>query len=74
MDRADDALGALLAGGIVTAFALQLLVNIGMTVNAMPITGLPLPFLSYGGSSLVASMMAVGLLLSIGMRRQRIRF
>jgi len=74
MDRADDAFGMLLAGGIVAAMALQVLINIGMTVHMMPITGLPLPFFSYGGSSLVASMMAVGLLLSIGMRRQRIRF
>jgi rod shape determining protein RodA len=74
MDHADDALGMLLAGGIVAMFALQVLVNIGMTVSIMPITGLPLPFFSYGGSSMVASMAAVGLLLSIAMRRQRIRF
>ena len=74
MDRADDAFGTLLAGGLVAVIAVQVLVNVGMTVSIMPITGLPLPFVSYGGSSLVASMMAVGLLLSIGMRRQRIRF
>ncbi len=74
MDRADDAFGMLVAGGIVAAIALQVLINIGMTVHMMPITGLPLPFFSYGGSSLVASMMAVGLLLNVGMRRQRIRF
>jgi len=74
MERADDSLGMLLAGGIAAVFVVQVLVNIGMTVNIMPITGLPLPFFSYGGSSLVASMMALGLLLGIGMRRQRIRF
>jgi len=74
MDRADDALGMLLAAGVVTALAAQVFVNIGMTVNIMPITGLPLPFFSYGGSALVTNMMEAGLLLGIGMRRQRIRF
>ena len=74
MERADDPLGMLLAGGVASVFAVQMLVNIGMTINIMPITGLPLPFFSYGGSSLVVSMMAVGLVLGIGMRRQRIRF
>jgi rod shape determining protein RodA len=74
MDHADDRLGALLAGGVVVVFAIQMLVNIGMTINLMPITGLPLPFFSYGGSSLLTSMTAVGLLLGVGMRRQRIRF
>ncbi|UCH35499.1 MAG: rod shape-determining protein RodA [Armatimonadota bacterium] len=74
MDRADDTFGMLLAGGVAVMFATQILVNVGMTMNVMPITGLPLPFMSYGGSSLVASMMAVGLLLNVGMRRQRIRF
>jgi rod shape determining protein RodA len=74
MEHADDTLGMLLAGGIASVFAVQMLVNIGMTINIMPITGLPLPFFSYGGSSLLVSMMAVGVLLGIGMRRQRIRF
>ena len=74
MDHADDTLGVLLAGGVVAVIATQVLVSVGMTMNMMPITGLPLPFLSYGGSSLLASMIAAGLLLSVGMRRQRIRF
>jgi rod shape determining protein RodA len=50
-------------------FAIQMFVNIGMTVGIMPITGIPLPFVSYGGTSLVANYMAVGMLLSIQMRR-----
>jgi rod shape determining protein RodA len=50
-------------------FAIQMFVNIGMTLGIMPITGIPLPFVSYGGSSLIANFMAVGLLLSIHMRR-----
>ena len=46
-------------------------VNIGMTVGIIPITGIPLPFVSYGGSSLVARFLAVGLLESVHMRRHR---
>jgi rod shape determining protein RodA len=64
-----DAFGTYLAGGIAAMFAIQMFVNIGMTVGIMPITGIPLPFISYGGSSLIASYMAIGLLLSIQLRR-----
>jgi rod shape determining protein RodA len=49
--------------------AIQMFVNIGMTLGIMPITGIPLPFVSYGGSSLVANYLAVGLLLNVHMRR-----
>jgi len=70
--RARDALGRVLAGGVVAMLGFQIFVNIGMTVGIMPITGLPLPFLSYGGSNLVAVMMGVGLLLNVSMRRQKI--
>jgi len=64
-----DPFGTYLAVGIATMFAIQMFVNIGMTLGIMPITGIPLPFVSYGGSSLIASYMAVGMLLSIQMRR-----
>ena len=64
-----DAYGTYLAAGIVSMFAIQMFVNIGMTVGIMPITGIPLPFVSYGGSSLVANFAAVGLLLNVHMRR-----
>ena len=57
--------GALIAGGIVGMFLFQVVVNTGMTVGIMPITGITLPLMSYGGSSLIASMIAVGLLQSI---------
>jgi len=57
--------GALVAGGIVTMLLFQVFVNIGMTVGIMPITGIPLPLMSYGGSSLIATLLAVGLLQSI---------
>ena len=50
-------------------FALQMFVNVGMNVGIMPITGIPLPFVSYGGSSLLLNFAAVGLLLNVHMRR-----
>jgi rod shape determining protein RodA len=64
-----DKFGTYLAAGIASMFAIQMFVNIGMTVGIMPITGIPLPFVSYGGSSLIANYLAVGLLLNIHMRR-----
>jgi rod shape determining protein RodA len=66
---ARDNFGALIATGLSSFLAFQVFVNIGMTVGLVPITGIPLPFISYGGSSLVASALAVGLLLSVRMRR-----
>ena len=64
-----DPFGTYVAAGIVSMFAVQMFVNIGMTVGIMPITGIPLPFVSYGGSSLLANFAAVGLLLNVHMRR-----
>jgi rod shape determining protein RodA len=64
-----DLFGTLVAGGIAALWAFQLFVNVGMTMGIMPITGIPLPFISYGGSSLVTNFTAVGLLLNIHMRR-----
>jgi rod shape determining protein RodA len=64
-----DPFGTYLAAGIASMFAVQMFVNIGMTVGIMPITGIPLPFVSYGGSSLLTSCAAVGLLLNVHMRR-----
>jgi rod shape determining protein RodA len=66
--RADDQFGMLVATGIAVWFAFQSFVNIGMTIGIMPITGLPLPFLSYGGSAVFADMIAIGLLQSIHRR------
>lgn len=66
---ARDSFGTLLAAGLVSFLAFQVFVNIGMTVGLVPITGIPLPFVSYGGSSLLSSALAVGLLLSVRMRR-----
>jgi len=61
-----DPFGRLLTVGIVAMFAVEVIVNISMTVGLMPITGLTLPFVSYGGSSLLGSMIAVGLLNNVG--------
>jgi rod shape determining protein RodA len=61
-----DPFARLTAIGIIAMFAVQVAVNVGMTVGIMPITGLTLPFVSYGGSSLVVNMMAIGLLNNIG--------
>lgn len=66
---AKDLFGTLLAAGAVAVFSVQLLVNVGMTVGIMPVTGIPLPFVSYGGTSLLASFLLVGLMLNVHMRR-----
>lgn len=67
---APDAYGALICYGVATLIAFQALVNLGVNLNMLPATGLTLPFLSYGGSSLVANMIAIGLVESVIMRRK----
>jgi rod shape determining protein RodA len=64
-----DPFGTYLATGVAIIFAVQMFVNIGMVIGIMPITGIPLPFLSYGGSSMLASCIGVGILLNVHMRR-----
>jgi len=63
--RADDLFGVLIASGVAIWFTFQSFVNIGMTIGIMPITGLPLPFVSYGGSAIFADMIAIGMLQSV---------
>ncbi|MBR6582425.1 MAG: rod shape-determining protein RodA [Treponema sp.] len=65
--------GAYIASGILGMFAFHFFVNVGMVMGMMPITGIPLSFLSYGGSSLLTSMSCIGLLMSINYRRKEIR-
>lgn len=67
--KTENFFGSLIATGIVTMFFFHFIVNVGMVMGMMPITGIPLLFLSYGGSSLWTAMIAVGLLMSINMRR-----
>jgi rod shape determining protein RodA len=64
-----DAFGTYLASGVAVMFAIQMFVNVGMVIGIMPITGIPLPFLSYGGSSMLASCIGIGILLNVHMRR-----
>ena len=72
--NAEDDFGTLLAVGITFMFMFHVLVNIGMTAGIMPVTGVPLPFMSYGVSSLTTNMLLAGLLLNINMRRQQLQF
>jgi rod shape determining protein RodA len=63
-----DRFGVLIAVGVATIFLFHVFVNVGMTMGIMPVTGIPLPFISYGRSSLVLSVLSLGLLQSIAMR------
>ena len=65
---ARDPFAAIVAGGLVFALLFQIFVNVGMTMGIAPITGIPLPFVSVGGSSMIANLIAVGLLLAIHVR------
>ena len=65
---APDLFSAMVAGGIVCALLLQIFVNVGMTIGIAPITGIPLPLVSYGGSSMITTMMMIGLLEAIHVR------
>jgi rod shape determining protein RodA len=66
---ARDRAGTLICVGVLAIFVFKVFQNVGMTAGIMPITGIPLPFLSYGGSATIASFIAVGLVLNVGMRR-----
>lgn len=69
-NQSADLFGSLIASGIVAMLLFQIFVNIGMTMGFMPVTGITLPFFSYGGTSLLINMMAMGLVLSVNMRRE----
>ncbi|MDR3562867.1 MAG: rod shape-determining protein RodA [Negativicutes bacterium] len=71
---ARDNFGMLLATGITSMLTFHVLVNVGMTAGIMPVTGIPLPLMSYGVSSLTTNMVSIGILLNIYMRRQKILF
>lgn len=69
-----DRVGTLVAGGMLSMFIFHILVNIGMTMGIMPVTGVPLPFLSHGGTALLVNSFAVGMVLSVGWRKHKILF
>ena len=71
---ASDLFGRLLAVGITSMLAFHVLVNAGMTMGIMPVTGIPLPLMSYGVSSLTTNIMAIAILLNIQLRRQKLLF
>jgi rod shape determining protein RodA len=68
--RARDKVGALLAVGVMTMLFTHIFVNIGMTIHVVPITGIPLPFISYGGSFVIACLAAMGLVQSVWVHRK----
>lgn len=71
---ASDMFGRLLAVGITSMLAFHVLVNVGMTLGIMPVTGIPLPFMSYGVSSLTTNILSVAILLNIQLRKQKLLF
>ncbi len=68
---ARDLLGTLICVGVLAMFVFQIFESVGMTMGIMPVTGIPLPFMSYGGSSTVASFVGIGLVLNVHMHRFR---
>ena len=68
---ARDRFGYLLAAGLVAMLVFHVMVNIGMTIGIMPITGIPLPFMSYGGSAILTDYAAIGILLNIYSQKDR---
>lgn len=71
---AKDTYGTLLATGATGIFFFHLIINVGMTLGFMPITGLPLPFITAGGSIMLTSLMAIAIILNVGLRRNKIMF
>ncbi|HBL36187.1 MAG TPA: rod shape-determining protein RodA, partial [Firmicutes bacterium] len=74
MQQAKDKYGVLVTAGIMAMFLFHILENIGMNIGIMPITGIPLPFISSGGSSVITNLLAIGLLENIWIRRQKLIF
>ena len=72
--EAVDLYGALIVVGFTAMFLFQIFENIAMTMGIMPVTGITLPFLSGGGTSVIASMISVGVILNVGINSRRIKF
>ncbi len=72
--NAKDQYGYLVVVGITAMFLFHILENVGMTMGMMPITGIPLPFISYGGTFMVSSLIAVGIVININLRKNKIMF
>jgi len=72
--QAKDQFGALLCCGVAVMFTFQVLVNVGMTISIMPVTGIPLPFMSYGNNALLVNLISIGLVFNVALRRHKIQF
>lgn len=72
--QVEDFYGTLIIVGVMSMFAYQTIQNIGMTMALIPVTGVTLPLISYGGSSLVSSLSSIGLVLGVRMRKRKINF
>jgi len=72
--RSPDAFGSLIAVGVATWIGVQVFVNAGMNIGLMPVTGIPLPFISYGGSALISMLLGLGLVQSVSLRSSSIIF
>jgi rod shape determining protein RodA len=73
-ERSRDTFGRLIAGGVGALILFQSLINIGMNLGLTPVTGIPLPFVSYGGSSFITLMLGIGLVESVAMRQKKLEF
>ncbi len=73
-DQARDQFGRLLVVGVIAMVMFQVIVSIGMNLGLLPVTGITLPFISYGGSSLLTLMIGIGLAESVAMRNRKIEF
>ncbi|HEY9748971.1 MAG TPA: FtsW/RodA/SpoVE family cell cycle protein, partial [Allocoleopsis sp.] len=72
--NAKDNFGSLLAAGVFSMLVFQVVVNVGMTIGLAPVTGIPLPWMSYGRSALLTNFIAIGLVQSVANYRQRLKF
>ena len=72
--QAKDLFGTLLVTGVVAKLAFHMFINIGMTCGMMPVTGIPLPFVSYGGSAMWSNLISIGIALNVYMRRKKLTF
>ncbi len=73
-ERSRDTMGRLIAAGVGAVILFQTVVNVGMNLGLMPVTGIPLPFVSYGGSSFITLMLSIGLVESVAMRHKKLEF
>jgi rod shape determining protein RodA len=74
MSQAKDDLGMYIAGGVMFLILFHVVINVGMNIGLLPVTGIPLPFVSAGGSSLIVSLMALGIVQNIAIQSKALRF